>query len=149
MKALRLEALADAPEAFGERLDVAVAMGGEDFSAALGAGAVWGVFDGERAVGMAGLNRFAATNDAHKATITAVYITPVARGSGAADVLFAALIGHARSVGVEILQLGVGDFNQRAHAFYRRMGFVPFGLERKALKLHGRYIDEVWMALDV
>jgi len=126
---------------------VALAMDGEDFSAPLARGEVWALFENDAAVGMAGLDRFVGANVQHKATVWGVYLCPAARGRGGADVLFGAVIAHARSVGVEILQLGVGDFNLRAQAAYRRMGFEPYGLEKAAVKLHDRYIDEVLMAL--
>jgi RimJ/RimL family protein N-acetyltransferase len=41
----------------------------------------------------------------------------------------------------------VGDFNRRARRCYERMGFVAYGLERRALKLPDRYVDEVLMTL--
>jgi GNAT superfamily N-acetyltransferase len=147
LRDLRLEALADSPAAFAERIEVARAMGGEDFSAALADGTLWGAFDGADLVGMAGLDRHVGANVEHKATIWGVYVRPAARGAGAAAALFVALIGHARAVGVEILELGVGDFNRRARRFYERMGFVAYGLERRALKLPDRYVDEVLMTL--
>jgi len=147
--AIRLEALADTPGAFAEQHDVAVAMGGEDFTAHLAASAAWGVFLDRRCVGMAILARHVGTNVAHRATVGCVYIAPGARGSGAARTLFQTLIGQARVAGIEILQLAVGDFNARARQLYQNMGFVPYAVEPKALKLGERYIDEIWMALEL
>ena len=147
LRAIRLEALAAHPPAFAERHDVALAMGGEDFAAALAEGAVFGVWEGEACLGMAGLDRWRGSNVRHKAVIWGVYLSPAARGRGAGEALFQAMIDHARAIGIEVLQLGVGDFNHHAQALYRRMGFVPFGLEPRAVKLHDRFIDEVLMAL--
>ncbi len=144
---IRLEALADSPPAFAERLDVALARGGEDFTAALASGSVWGVFAQDQCVGMAGLDRFAGANVAHKATIWGVFVSPTARGTGAARRLFETVIAHARTIGIEVLELGVGDFNHRAKRFYESFGFVPYGFELRAVKLGDRYIDEVLMAL--
>lgn len=144
---IRLEALTDLPEAFAERLDAALASGGEDFTLALAAGEVWGVFHDQACVGMAGLERHVGANVAHKATIWGVYISPQARGAGDGVALFEALIAQAKQIGVEVLELGVGDFNDPARQLYQRMGFTPYGLERRALKLNGAYIDEVLMAL--
>jgi RimJ/RimL family protein N-acetyltransferase len=146
LTAIRLEALADSPAAFSERYDVALAMGGEDFSAPLMAGAVFGAFTDTNCVGMAGLTRHTGSNVAHRATIWGVYVSPTARASGAATALLDAMVAHARSIGVDALYLGVGDYNVRAQAFYRRMGFAPIGFEPRGLKLDGRYIDEVLMA---
>ena len=146
---IRLQALADSPPAFAERHDVAMAMGGEDFGAALAAGAVWGVFDDDRCVGMAGLNRLVGTNVEHKAYVWGVFVSPAARGTGAAQALFRAIIDHARATELTVLSLGVGDFNDRAKRLYANFGFVPFGREPRAVRLNGRYIDEVLMALEL
>ena len=147
LAAIRLQALGNSPPAFAERLDVAEAMDGEDFSEALAAGSVWGVFADNDCVGMAGLDRFVGANVEHKATVWGVYLSPLVRGQGAGEALFGAIIAHARGVGVTVLELGVGDFNTAAQRLYARMGFEPFGLERRAVKLRERYIDEVLMAL--
>ena len=145
--AVRMEALANTPDAFAEHVQVAMAAGGEDFSARLSRGEIWGAFLDGACVGMAGLEPYVGANVRHKATVWGVYVGPAARGRGAGQALFEAIIDHARAVGVEVLQLGVGDFNAPAQRLYRRMGFEPYGLERRALKLEGRYIDEVLMAL--
>jgi RimJ/RimL family protein N-acetyltransferase len=49
---------------------------------------------------------------------------------------------------VDLLQLSFVDGNASAQRLYAALGFVAFGLERKALKQDGRYFDEVHMALD-
>jgi RimJ/RimL family protein N-acetyltransferase len=61
------------------------------------------------------------------------------------------VIVHARTIdGLEILQLGVGVYNEPAKALYGAAGFVPYGVERKALKLQdGRTIDEELRVLDL
>ena len=149
LRDIRLQALADSPRAFAERHDVALAMGGEDFGAALAAGAVWGVFDDDRCVGMAGLGRHVGANVEHKATIWGVFVTPTARGSAAARTLFQHLIDHARVIGLEVLHLAADEQNQRAQRFYKGMGFVSYGLDRRALKLGDRIVDDVLMRLDL
>jgi len=149
LRDIRLQALADSPPAFAERYDVALAKGGEDFGAALAAGAVWGVFDDGRCVGMAGLNRFVGANVDHKGYVWGVFVSPAARGTGAAQALFRAVIDHARATGLTVLSLGVGDFNEPAKRLYASFGFAPFGREPRAVRLNGRYIDEVLMALEL
>ena len=147
LTAIRLQALADNPPAFAERRDVAEASGGEDFSAAVTKGTVWGLFDGGTCLGMAGLERCVGTNVEHKAMVWGVYVDPAARGQGAGQLLFAAMIAHAREAGITVRELGVGNFNAPARTLYSRMGFVPYGLERRALRLGDRYFDDVLMAL--
>jgi GNAT superfamily N-acetyltransferase len=94
---------------------------------------------------MAGLDRFVGTNVAHKAIVWGVYVSPAARGTGAAEVLFSAIFDHARSVGIELLELGVNEASAPARRFYARMGFEPFGLQPGSLKLGDLYFNDVLM----
>ena len=59
-----------------------------------------------------------------------------------------AVIDYARGH-VEILQLDVVSENEAARRLYASLGFVEYGIERNALKQHGRYYDEVLMAKDL
>jgi ribosomal protein S18 acetylase RimI-like enzyme len=74
-------------------------------------------------------------------------VQPAERGRGVARLLMRALIGAAAAE-VEILQLTVVSTNQAALGLYAKLGFQPYGLEKRALKQGGRYDDEVLMALD-
>ena len=56
-----------------------------------------------------------------------------------------AVIGFAREH-VEVLQLSVVSENEAARQLYASLGFVEYGIERKALKQGGRYYDEILMA---
>ena len=49
---------------------------------------------------------------------------------------------------VELIQLAVVRDNDQARRLYERLGFVEYGIEKKALKHDGRYYDEVLMAKD-
>lgn len=53
-------------------------------------------------------------------------VLPEARRHGAGAALLAAADAHARAHGVEELLLESWVFNEAAHAFFRRQGFVPF-----------------------
>ena len=53
---------------------------------------------------------------------------------------------HARTV-VEDLCLTVVASNAAARRLYSSVGFKEYGLERRALKIDGKYYDEVLMAL--
>ena len=50
---------------------------------------------------------------------------------------------------VELLQLAVVRDNEPARRFYASLGFVEYGIERKALKQGGRYYDEILMAKEL
>jgi RimJ/RimL family protein N-acetyltransferase len=47
----------------------------------------------------------------------------------------------------EQLLLAVGVFNEPARRAYAAMGFVPYGIEPRALKVDGVYVDEEHMIL--
>ena len=50
---------------------------------------------------------------------------------------------------VELIQLTVVTDNEAARRLYAGLGFVEYGLEKKALKQGGRYYDEILMAKDL
>ncbi len=60
-----------------------------------------------------------------------------------------AVIVHAGEVGgVEIVQLSVVTAQPVARALYDRMGFMPYAIERRALRVGAReYYDEELRAL--
>ena len=149
LRDLRFEALADLPMAFGEHLDRARESGGEDFSAALAEGAVWGAFDGDEPVAMAGLQRAVGANLEHRATIVSVYVSPRARGMGAGRALLGAMIDYGRALGIEIFELSVGDFNAPALKLYEGLGFRKTGFLKNATKIAPDYTHEIQMALYV
>lgn len=65
----------------------------------------------------------------HNGWINAMYVVAEAHGSAAGDALMDAIEDAARQHGATHLKLYVRDGNARAVAFYRRRGFVPYGIE--------------------
>jgi ribosomal protein S18 acetylase RimI-like enzyme len=127
LRALRLRALADAPDAFGATL--AEAEGEPDAAWQLRAGSADRVVvvaerDG-RLVGMASGGR--APVDETAAGLYSMWVEPGARGTGVAGAIVAAVVEWAREAGYPVLGLGVTTTNARAIALYRRLGFVDSG----------------------
>jgi ribosomal protein S18 acetylase RimI-like enzyme len=77
-----------------------------------------------------------------------MYVRPSARKVGVGRRLVETIIEFARQR-VELIQLAVVSDNEPARRVYERLGFVEYGLEKKALKQDGRYYDEVLMAKDL
>ena len=77
-----------------------------------------------------------------------MYVRPSARKAGVGRRLVETIIEFARER-VELIQLAVVSDNEQARRLYERMGFLEYGLEKKALKQDGRYYDEVLMAKDL
>lgn len=59
--------------------------------------------------------------------LVGMWVDPRSRGLGVADELVETVAGHVRAEGAASLVLWVTEVNDRARAFYRRMGFVPTG----------------------
>jgi len=81
----------------------------------------------------------------HKGVLWGMYVRPAARGTGLAPALVARVLDHARGV-VEEVRLTVAASNAAAVRLYEAAGFVPYGLERRALRVGNAYHDEVLMA---
>lgn len=135
LRALRLEALRDSPTAFGTTYADAAALADEAWQQQAEQGAtspttatfIAATRDGDW-VGMAG----SAPVEVVPGTfcIQGVYVTPAHRGrtAGLAARLVEMAIAWARdSTDASWLTLGVHEDNERAQAFYRRIGFTETG----------------------
>ena len=150
-QALRLAALVDKPEAFVtshvEERDLPLAA----FEARLvehPGHAVFGAFDGDTLVGIAGLARGALIQTRHKANIWGMYVAAAARGHGVARTLLDAVLAWSRSTpGLAKVTLSVDSANVAAIALYESLGFVVFAREADAIRLDGRSRDDLQMHL--
>lgn len=149
---LRLDGLARHPEAFGGSVEEETSLDAAALAARLSPpapSAVFGAF-APGLVGAVGLDAFRPAKLRHRALVWGVYVAPAARGLGVGAALLAAVAAHARAAGLERLELGVGVGNAPARALYIAAGYVPYGVERRALRLGpGRYVDEELRALDL
>jgi len=103
---------------------------------------------GPELVGLAGCFRMEGRKHAHKTLVWGMYVAPEARGRGTGRALLDAAIARARAwPGVEQVQLAVMTANAQARALYVSAGFEVFGLERRALRVGDRYVDEEHMVL--
>ena len=150
--ALRLEAVEREPRSFGMTpeehrritMDETEALIGQQGSFLMGA------FDGEVLVGCARFHREPRIKEWHKGHVRGVYVSATHRGRGVAKTMIAALIADVKKdPGCEQLLLAVGVFNEPARRTYRALGFVPFGVEPRALRAGDEYIDEEHMILDL
>lgn len=145
---IRLEALRLNPEAFGSTYEAERVRPLEHFSERVAGCPVFGAFRGAEIVGMSGFLGREGVKDAHKGYLWGMYVQPGARNAGVGRKLAEAVIDYARRH-VEVLQLDVVSENEAARRLYASLGFVEYGIERRALKQHGRYYDEILMAIDL
>jgi RimJ/RimL family protein N-acetyltransferase len=143
---IRLEALETTPDAFASTFEMERDYPLERFAMRLADAHVVGAFDGATLVGVAGFYIQAGPKHGHKGILWGMFVRPAYRGTGLSRRLVAAIVEHARSQ-VELLQLFVVGDNIAARRLYRRLGFVEYGVERRATKYRGRYHDDVLMAL--
>lgn len=143
-RGIRLEALRLHPEAFGASFETEAAEPLSFFAGRLAGNAVFGGFVGGRLMGTAGFRAGTGLKQAHKATLWGMYVRAEARGSGLADALVLAVIGHAIGRASQ-LHLSVVADNLAARRLYDRHGFAAYGVEPRSLKLDGRFFDEVLM----
>ena len=125
LKAIRLEALRDTPEAFGATFDEVSRWSAHRWrEAARDWNAYFGQLDGE-VVGMASGGWSDAAPGTH--WLYGMYVAPRARGTGVATALVEEVSHWARSLGAGSLYLHVTETVTRARAFYAKMGFRETG----------------------
>jgi ribosomal protein S18 acetylase RimI-like enzyme len=121
----------------------------EDFSARIECTptqTVFGAFDADTLVGIAGVRREALAQASHKATIWGVFVDPSQRGKGLARALLNAATAHASQTwNCAQLILCVNAENIPAKQLYLSMGFTTFGVEPRAMQVDGRFYDEEHM----
>ncbi|KGL38311.1 GNAT family N-acetyltransferase [Listeria newyorkensis] len=108
----------------------------------------FGAFSGGNLVGVVTLIREERIKTRHRANIVAMYVAPERRGSGVGKALIGTAIEQAQQLeGIEQVYLSVVTNNKQARKLYTSLGFVPYSLEKRALKLDGTYFDEEHMVL--
>jgi GNAT superfamily N-acetyltransferase len=125
LRAIRVEALLDSPEAYGSTYEEARTWADRHWKALA---RQWNYYLGEldgRVVGVAS----GGTNESHPGTrwLYGMYVSPSARGSGVADLLVEEVEKWARDQGVDKLFLHVAGPMSRARAFYESVGFTATG----------------------
>ena len=146
-KAIRLEALKAHPELlrstfeFEDKLDLAW------FADRLEDTHVLGAFRDGELVGIVGFFIQQGQPNAHKGKLFGMYVRPSSRNVGLGRLLLNAVLQVARE-NVELIQLSVVKENQPARRLYESVGFLEFGVEKKASKYGDEYYDEALMALD-
>ncbi|MEM5384291.1 GNAT family N-acetyltransferase [Paraburkholderia phymatum] len=149
-RTLRLEAIQDSPMAIWPTLEEERAKPHDVVHAQIRhteRQVVWGAFDGEALVGIAGMRREPFRQLEHKALLWGVFVRPAYRKCGIARELLNHAFARAREQGVLQVSLCVNAENDRAQRLYASIGFVSYGIEPRALRVDGRYFDEKHMML--
>jgi len=152
LRAVRLRALADAPEAFGETLEHSRARGPASYEELVADAVAGRAFVGVaelagELVGMTGVRRHDPGKFGHRAMVWGVWVAPEARGVGVAGALLDQAVAWSRVAGVGTLELTVVVDNLVALRLYRRAGFVVYGTDPDAMRQGDRSVAEHLMQL--
>jgi ribosomal protein S18 acetylase RimI-like enzyme len=127
LRDLRLQAMSDAPEAFGSTYEREIARTTSDWQKWLSPGATFILDTPEGAKGIVAAGRDAT--DAEVVHLMAMWVHPAIRRSGGADELVAAVVAWAVVKDARMVRLDVMRSNERARRCYARLGFRPTGHE--------------------
>ena len=126
LRAVRLRALEDAPDAFATTLEQARAWGSERWEAQVQhlPTFVWRGADADL-----GMVRCAPHDgDPEARYLVSMWVAAEARGRGIGTALVCAVVAWANELGVKRLVLDVGVRNVAARRFYERHGFIESGV---------------------
>ena len=121
LRSLRLEALTEAPEAFGSTYDREMARTTADWQRWLSPGVTFILEEAGTPRGLVAAVRDA--DDAGIVYLMAMWVHPALRGSGAADALVTEHLAWAHAAGARLVRLDVIATNNRARRLYERHGF--------------------------
>ncbi len=125
LRALRLQALTDSPNAFGSTYEREVARTMEDWRRWLAPGVTFiHETTGEPRGLVAGVRD---PNDASAVQLMAMWVHPELRGTGASDAFVSFVKSWANEVGATQVRLNVVEGNTRARRYYERSGFRATG----------------------
>jgi ribosomal protein S18 acetylase RimI-like enzyme len=151
-QSLRLQALQEHPEAFGSSYEEEAKMTMEQVAERLSKpeNVTFGMFADETLVGVVTLLTNLRPKLMHRASIVAMYVVPEKRGKGIGRRLMQAAIEEAM-VRDEIMDvtLSVSVGNESARALYLSMGFKPYAVEPRFIRIDGRFYDGEWMILSL
>lgn len=130
-RAIRLRALADAPEAFGSTLAREEELPDDTWAARVAKSAVSGIdcaLVAEENGQLAGLLWAKVdAQDPGRVNLFQMWVAPESRGRGVAAALLDEALGWARARGTRVVHLGVNAANTGALRLYERAGFEPIG----------------------
>lgn len=149
--ALRLEALAAVPDAFGDSEAEHRATKVETVAARLRDGGpesfVVGAFDESGLAGTTGYYRDHRVKRRHKGHIWGMYVAPRLRGRGVGEALLRETIRRASVPGLRVILLSVSETQPGARRLYERVGFVHYATEPLALRVGGQDLTEEFLML--
>jgi acetyl esterase/lipase/GNAT superfamily N-acetyltransferase len=146
LRAIRLRALADAPDAFGSTLADAERRTPEDWEAQIEALPTFVWYEADTDLGM--VRGAPHDADPEAGYLISMWVAPEARGRGIGAALVREVLAWARGRGLRRLLLDVGAHNGAARRLYERLGFTATGASG-ALPPPREQVREIHMAIEV
>lgn len=151
-RAFRLRALEESPQSFEESAQEFRASPVEVTAQRLRRSSddnfVLGAFVDGRLAGTAGFFRYQGQKTRHKGRVWGVFVDPQFRRRGIGRAIMLELVARLRKTGdLHQVSLGVAATQLSAIALYESIGFARYGLERRALRIDGEYVDEEYRVL--
>jgi GNAT superfamily N-acetyltransferase len=145
LRTVRLTALADAPEAFGSSTAREQAFAEAEWRRRAESAPNFIAWHDDGPVGLVTvIGRPGGDEEGPTAEweLVSMWVSPAARGRGAADLLVSAAVEAVRAESAQRLVLWVADGNDRARAFYLRSGFRPAGVRQTYQRQDGSAFEE-------
>ncbi len=146
LRAIRLRALAEAPDAFATTLAASEGRPPEVWEDQVLALPTFVWREGSADLGMVRGAR--ADGDAATGYLISLWVAPEARGRGVGGALVGEVVAWARAAGLRRLVLDVGEHNAAARRLYERADFVATGITG-ALPPPRTHVRELEMALEL
>ena len=144
-RALRLEALRLFPDFYGTDYGDAVATTLTTYARRIECGLLLGAFHLEQLVGCLAFDREDGAKLEHRAWITSVFVKPGLQRQGVASRMVERAFADPEARGITQVELYVSEANGPGRQFYETLGFSVVGRAPRALRVHGRYLDELHM----
>jgi ribosomal protein S18 acetylase RimI-like enzyme len=141
---IRLQALAESPDAFAATFEEEERSSLDVFSDRLAALSVFGAFADGGIVGMVGLYVDQRAKFSHKARLWGLFVRCGYRGGGTGSRLISYALSEADQRTQQVI-LTVSAAARSAIDLYERSGFKCYGIEPRAMKTHDGYVDELLM----
>lgn len=143
-KQVRLEAVKNQPESFGESYNNIVEQDSEWFKKSLANGTTFAKIIEDNIAGLAGTFTMKPGNMKHRAVLFGLYVKPEHRGKKIAEALINHIIEYVKPYHTQ-LQATVTTNNEVAIALYKKHGFEIYGTDSNVLLIDGSYYDEYLM----
>jgi ribosomal protein S18 acetylase RimI-like enzyme len=145
-RALRLRGLAEHPEAFTSSHEEDASKPPAEAQRRLAPESpdlVWGAFVDGTLVGVLGMTPERRARSRHKAHVFGMYVPAEYGRRGIGQALLHHVVAAARAMPhLEQLTLTVTRGNGLASRLYERAGFETFGVEPRAVRMNGAYLDK-------